>query len=236
MSKLIGVLGGMGPMASQLFYKYVTEMTNATCDQDHVRMLIYSDCEMPDRTTAILSGEYSAPYDRMLKNAKTLEACNCDAITITCNTAHYFADLIKDKLDIPIIHMISEICSEIASKFPDSKVGILATDGTIQTGLYQKQLSKCGLEPYAPENSIQKEVMHQIYDCIKSGLPYDEISWHKIENSLMKAGCDCAILACTELSVIGDENCLDDFYIDPMRVLAKKTILFSGKKLKSDYK
>ena len=72
MSKLIGVLGGMGPMASQLFYKYVTEMTDAKCDQDHVRMLIYSDCEMPDRTAAILSCEYSAPYDRMLANAKIL--------------------------------------------------------------------------------------------------------------------------------------------------------------------
>ena len=223
-------------MASQLFYKYVTEMTDSTCDQDHLQMLIYSDCEMPDRTTAILSGEYSALYDRILKNAKTLEECNCDAITITCNTAHFFADLIKDKLEIPIIHMISETCSEIASNFPDSNVGILATDGTIQTGLYQKQLSKCGLNPYTLENSIQKEVMHQIYDCVKSSLPYDEISWQKIENALKEAGCDCAILACTELSVIGNENCLDDFYIDPMRVLAKKAILFSGKKLKPDYK
>ena len=78
--------------------------------------------------------------------------------------------------------------------------------------------------------------MHQIYDCIKSGLPYDERSWNKIEHSLKEAGCDCTILACTELSVIGDENCLDDFYIDPMRVLAKKAILFSEKKLKSEYK
>ena len=65
MDKKIGVLGGMGPMASQLFYKLVTEKTAADCDQDHVRMVIYSDASMPDRTGAILSGEYDKVYSQL---------------------------------------------------------------------------------------------------------------------------------------------------------------------------
>ena len=159
MDKKIGVIGGMGPMASQLFYKYVTEMTDAACDQEHVRMIIYSDSGMPDRTGAILKGEYDEVYSRMLDDARTLQNCGCEAIAITCNTAHFFGDMIADKLSIPIIHMIKETTAKIAEEEPGAKVAVLATDGTIKTGLYQKHMEAAGLVPYAPEPEIQKEVM-----------------------------------------------------------------------------
>ena len=126
MDKKIGVIGGMGPMASQLFYKYVTEMTDAACDQEHVRMIIYSDSGMPDRTRAILKGEYDEVYSRMLDDARTLQNCGCEAIAITCNTAHFFGDMIADKLSIPIIHMIKETTAKIAEEEPGAKVAVLA--------------------------------------------------------------------------------------------------------------
>lgn len=234
MDRKIGVIGGMGPMASQLFYKYVTEMTDAACDQEHVRMIIYSDSEMPDRTGAILRGEYEEVYSRMLEDAKALENCGCEAIAITCNTAHFFGDMIADKLHIPIIHMIRETTAKIAGEQPGAKVAVLATDGTIKTGLYQKHMEAAGLIPYAPEPEIQKEVMHQIYDRVKAGLPWDEPSWERIEKAVKDAGCSKAILGCTELPIIKRENNLDDYYVDPMEVLAEKVIEFSGKKLKKN--
>lgn len=232
MDRKIGVLGGMGPMASQLFYRYVTEMTDAACDQDHVRMVICSDAAMPDRTGAILSGEYDQVYRRMLDDAKMLENCGCEAIAITCNTAHFFGDMMAGSLNIPIIHMIRETAAKIAKEDPGAKVAVLATDGTVKTGLYQKHMEEAGLQAYVPEPEIQKEVMHQIYDRIKSGLPWDPESWRRIENAVTSAGCRRAVLGCTELPIIKEDNHLGDFYIDPMRILAEKVILFSGKKLK----
>lgn len=232
MDKLIGVLGGMGSMASQLFYKMVIERTEAQCDQEHVRLLILNDASMPDRTGAILAENYDAVDSKMLEDFKLLENAGCKAIAITCNTAHFFADRLQDKIGIPIIHMIEETSEEIARKYPGGKIAILATDGTIQTGLYQKRLEKYNLIPFIPNEEMQKSVMHQIYDCIKKGLPWDEDSWMKLQTYIKGNGCDCAIMACTELSVIKEDNHLGGYYIDPMDVLARKVIEFSGKKLK----
>ena len=85
MKDAIGVIGGMGPLASQLFYKMITEHTAAECDQDHVPLLILSDVTMPDRTGAILDGKYDAPYNRLMEDAKFLEEYGCTAVVVTCS-------------------------------------------------------------------------------------------------------------------------------------------------------
>lgn len=233
MNKKIGIIGGMGPMASQLFYKMITEKTEAERDQDHVNLALVSDASMPDRTSAILAGEYDEVSEKLLEDAKILEQCGCKAVGITCNTAHFFADLIKDKLEIPIIHMIEETVQHISKKSPGAKVAVLATDGTIKTQIYQKRLEGAGLNPYIVPAEIQEIVMYQIYDCIKSGKPYDKSRWSLLEKHLHGEHCDCAIMACTELSVIKADNGFGDFYIDPMEVLAEKMIQFSGRQLKA---
>ena len=102
MDRKIGLIGGMGPMASQLFYKMVTEMTDAQCDQDHVNMIIY----------------------KMLSDAKALEDCGCQAIGITCNTAHFFGDMIAEEIHVPLIHMIRETVKTIAKECPSGKAAI----------------------------------------------------------------------------------------------------------------
>ncbi|QAT42982.1 cysteate racemase [Aminipila luticellarii] len=232
MSKLIGIIGGMGPMASQLFYKMVTDMTEAGRDQEHLNMIIYSDASMPDRTSAILKGDYKQVHDQLLADARVLEQSGCEAIGITCNTAHFFADMIKDEIHIPIIHMIQETAEKVAEKAKGEKVAVLATDGTIKTELYQKRLEQAGVIPFILPEDMQKLVMYEIYDRVKNGQPCDEEKWNEIDQFIRNAGCKKAILACTELSVIKEEIHLDDFYIDPMSVLAAKVIEFSGKKLK----
>ncbi len=232
MKKKIGVLGGMGPMASQLFYKMVTEKTLADCDQDHVNLIICSDTSMPDRTGAILSGRLQEVYDRMLSDARMLENCGCQALAITCNTAHYFADMIEEELSIPILHMIKETVKTLAEADPGGKAAILATDGTIQTGIYQKRMEEAGLQVYVPEPELQKIVMYQIYDRIKAGRPFDADQWNCLRMAMRAAGCTHAIMGCTELSVIKADEGLDDFYIDPMEVLAEKVIRFSGGQVK----
>lgn len=225
----IGIIGGMGPMASQLFYKMVTEHTAAERDQDHIDLILLSDASMPDRTAAILSGQYEGPYEQLLSDARLLEQCGCTAIAITCNTAHFFADMIADKIGIPILHMIRETAAALAGRCPGGVVGVMATDGTVQTGLYQKALTERGLTPWTPPAEIQKEVMHQIYDRVKKGLPCDQESWARIEAAYRRAGCAAVVLACTELSVIKADEGLGDWYVDPMETLARKVIETAGK-------
>lgn len=225
----IGIIGGMGPMASQLFYKMVTEHTAAERDQDHIDLILLSDASMPDRTGAILSGQYEGPEEQLLADARLLERCGCAAIAITCNTAHFFADRIAGRVGIPILHMIRETAAALARRCPGGTVGVLATDGTIQTGLYQKALEARGLAPWTPPAEIQREVMHQIYDRVKKGLPWDGESWARIEAACRGAGCAAVVLACTELSVIKADQGLADWYVDPMEVLARKVIETAGK-------
>lgn len=232
MDKLVGIIGGMGPEASRLFYKMVTEMTDAKRDQDHVNMIIYSDASMPDRTEAILSGNYYQIHDQLLDDVWTLQSAGCKAIGITCNTAHFFADMFESTMEIPLIHMIRETAEQIARTAKREKVAVLATDGTIKTELYQNRLKDVGVEPFVLPNDMQKLVMYQIYDRIKNGQVCNREKWAVLDKFIKDTGCKKAILACTELSVIKEEIGLDDFYIDPMRVLAAEVIRFSGKKLK----
>lgn len=228
MKNAIGIIGGMGPMASQLFYKMVTEHTAAKKDQDHINMILLSDASMPDRTSAILSGDYEELYRQLLEDARFLEAGGCTAIGITCNTSHFFVDRLAGDLNIPVIHMVREAAREIAG-MNAGVVGIMATDGTVQTGLYQKELRAQGLTPFVPAPEIQKEVMYQIYGRIKNGQPYDKESWERIEAEYRAAGCGRVLLACTELSVIKADEKLSDWYMDPMEILVRRVIAFAGK-------
>jgi len=230
MSKKIGIIGGMGPMASQLFYKMITEHTDAGKDQDHIELVILSDSGMPDRTGAILSGKLDEVRERLLNDAKTLESIGCDALCVTCNTAHFFVDLIKKDVSVPFIHMIDETAKKMSIEHPSGTIGIMATDGTVKTELYQKALKKYGLKPFTPSPEAQKLVMHEIYDCVKAGKRYDEEAFKIIEKEYKDAMCDAVLLACTELSVIKADENLPSWYVDPMMVLCEKAIEFAEKK------
>lgn len=232
MDGTIGIIGGMGPMATELFYKMVTTHTAASSDQDHIRMILLSDTSMPDRTAAIINGDDEKVRAQMLEDALLLQNSGCRALAVTCNTAHFFMDSIEQALDIPVIHMIRETAFEMSSLYPQGKIGIMATQGTIETGLYQQALSDCGLEPYIPKASVQKEIMYQIYQRVKAGRFYDPQSWRRIEEDYRNADCDCVLLACTELSVIKEQEHLNSWFADPMDILAKKVILFAGKEYK----
>ena len=219
----LGILGGMGPQATQVFYQFVLDRTDAARDQDHLPTLILSDTKMPDRTAAILSGDTEGLYRRLLGDAKLLEQCGCTAVAIPCNTSHYFADRLQGELSIPIVHMIRETAAALAAQ-GKKRPGILATDGTIQTGLYQKECAALGLEAVAPDAAAQKLVMSIIYDEIKQGERGSREKFAQIDRAIRAAGCDCAILACTELSVFATYYTLPPFYLDAMMVMAERAV------------
>ena len=227
----LGILGGMGPQATQIFYQRILDRTDAERDQEHLPTLILSDTEMPDRTAAILSGNAERVYVRLLEDARLLEREGCTAIAIPCNTSHYFVDELQKELTIPILHMVRETCKVLAAR-GCKRVGILATDGTIQTRTYQKECAAQGFEGVAPDEATQKLVMSVIYDEIKKGEKGSREKFAAIDRALRALGCDAAILGCTELSVYRVYHGLPDFYVDAMEVLVEKSITACGKRLR----
>lgn len=233
MENILGVIGGMGPMASKLFYEMVTLKTVAHKDQDHINMVILSHATMPDRTGAILSGQTEEPLKLLLEDSKTLESLGAKAICVTCNTAHYFMHQISDgkMVSTPVISMIRETAKRMGKLFPGEKVAIMATDGTVKSGLYQKALEAEGVIPYTLSEENQKNTMHLIYDCVKAGLPADKDAFAAVDAELKSSGCKAVLMACTELSVIKADEHLGDFYVDPMEVMAEVAVEFMGKEL-----
>lgn len=228
----LGILGGMGPQATQIFYQRILDRTDAECDQEHLPALILSDTEMPDRTAAILSGNGEQVYRRLLEDARLLEREGCTAIAIPCNTSHYFVDELQKELTVPILHMVRETCKVLAAR-GCKRVGILATDGTICTQTYQKECAAQGFEGAAPDEATQKLVMSIIYDEIKKGEKGSREKFAAIDRALRALKCDAAILGCTELSVYRVYHGLPDFYVDAMEVLVEKSITACGKRLRT---
>lgn len=230
---MLGIIGGMGPMASAVFYDMISSKTDASCDQENLNLILLSHAAMPDRTEAILSkdeAQIEAVRSKLYADAMFLQNAGCTAIAVTCNTAHYFVNMIEDELDIPFIHLIRETAEAVASEFGAKKVAVLATDGTIETRLYQDELSKRGVIAFTPKAEVQALVMHEIYECIKSGKPADEEIWQKIEEYVKAEGCEAAVLACTELSVVRKELSLGSFYFDPMDIMAERCLDFYEKR------
>ena len=227
----LGILGGMGPQATQDFYQRILDRTDAARDQDHLPTLIWSDTAIPDRTAAILGGDAEGCYRRLLEGARLLENGGCTVLAIPCNTSHYFADRLQGDIGIPLIHMPRETVAVLAAQGRKT-VGILGTDGTIQTGVYQKECDARGIRLLAPPEDVQRLVMSIIYDEIKRGETGSREKFAVIDRWLRAAGCDGAILACTELSVYRTYHGLPDYYLDAMDVLAERSITACGYKLR----
>lgn len=223
----LGVLGGMGPQATQVFYQRILDMTDAARDQEHLPTLILSDTKMPDRTAAILGGDAEGCYRRLLHGAKQLESCGCTVLAVPCNTSHYFVDRLQGEVSVPFLHMVRETVRDLSGA-GRKRVGILATDGTVKTGLYQTECAAQGLEGFVPAPEVQSVVMSIIYDEIKRGEKGSREKFSVLDRHLRAAGCDGAILACTELSVYRAYHGLPDFYLDAMDVLAQRCITACG--------
>ncbi|MEG2652023.1 MAG: amino acid racemase [Ruthenibacterium sp.] len=225
--KVLGILGGLGPMATVYFYEMLTKHTKAKCDQDHIDVIINSRATTPDRTAYILGQSSENPFDIMAADAARLVTFGADVIAIPCNTAHYFYDRLNDSIAIPILNMVEE--TVLCAKARCSKVGILATSGTVQTGTYQRMCETHALACAVPDEAGQAAVMHLIYDCIKQGRPADMARFFAVADGLRAQGCERIILGCTELSLIKRDEKLDEFYLDSMEVLAKNAIETFGK-------
>ena len=155
MKKSIGILGGMGPLATADLFKKIVLLTKAGCDNDHIRIYIDDNAQIPDRTTAILEGG-TDPVPAMTDSVKKLSSIGADVLIMPCNTAHYFLPRLKEVSPIPFISMLEETARTCRESHGDTPVGLLGTTGTIRSGIYHKALEEQGVPCIAPDEEQQK--------------------------------------------------------------------------------
>lgn len=225
----LGIIGGLGPAASAFFYNRITEHTEASCDQEHLDIVLLSHSTLPDRTKAIESGNDQELLQLLEKDLKILEDLGVAHIAIPCNTSHYYYEQMQSYTNVPIINMIHETVKYAIHNYKNvHKIGIMATDGTIKTGLYHKECEAFGILPYHPSLERQQDVMSLIYDDIKSGKHADTRKFERVMREFKDNGCDVVLLACTELSVYAQTHDVPKFCLDAMDVLTRLSIERSG--------
>lgn len=231
--KKLGVIGGMGPEATSLYYRKIIERTEASSDQEHIDIVILSHASMPDRTQAMLTGRKDAFLRAVTNDTAVLERLGVANIAVPCNTSHCFLTEIQAATKVPVIDMVSESVYCIQNEHPHvKKIGIMATDGTLRAELYQHACKAAGIKAAVPDEPAQKAVMSLIYDDIKSGKYDSRRKFDQAYDNLMRQGCGAVLLACTELSVFGEHHLLPDNCIDTMDVLVTESILRSGARLR----
>ncbi len=242
MKNAVGVLGGIGPLATVYFMQMIIEMTDAARDQEHIDMLVSNHATIPDRTEFIMGESQDSPESAMVDDARMLQAAGCSFIVIPCNTAHYFFEDIKSSVEIPVLNIIEETIDfakkqGLQRKVPREvkRLGILATEGTISSGTYSFYGTPAAVQCISPDPEYQDKVNYMIYDRIKAGHSVSREMIMAVIEHMRSKSCDAVIMGCTELSVIYkdlklDETCED--VIDSLWVLARSTVLKSGKHLR----
>lgn len=230
--KTIGIIGGMGPLATADLYTKIIKFTLAEKDQEHVPVIIDSNPLIPDRTAYILQGGES-PLPEIVKSIRRLEAAGCDFLIMPCNTAHHIIDEIKATTKIPFINMMEETVKVVAEMYPGEKVGLLATDGTAKSGAYHKYFASVGLDVIIPKDH-QEDVMDYIYKGVKTGNLEKDLKGLEMAIHEMEAmGATTFILGCTELSAVSQKiRTIDKVLLDPLEILAVRSIKEAGGKAK----
>lgn len=229
----LGVIGGLGPMATAYFMELVTAMTKAGTDQEHIKMAVYSAPDIPDRTDFILGRSDKSPLPGIINAGLALKSIGADIIAIPCVTAHYFHAEIESALGIKTLHAIRE-CAELLTVAGIRRVGIMATEGTVNSGIFRRVLDEYGISAVVPSIQGQKKVNSLIYDNIKRGLPPEEKNFFAVKDELLSNGANAVILGCTELSLIKRDLDTGKNVLDITEVLAKASVLACGRELSKE--
>ena len=228
---ICGIFGGMGPEATANLYQLIVTSTPAAKDQEHIPTLIYSLPQVPDRTAAIFSGD-STIFPYLTEGVTRLEKSGASFIAIPCNTVHYFYDHMQRSVKIPIIHMIRETAAEVAAKHPGAKkVGLLATSGTIRTGLYEKELTALGIEVVKPSpEMVENNVMKAVYSIKAHGDKRQAEEWlYEAGKELEAKGVAVVVLGCTEIPLAFNAARSGVPVVSATQVLADRAIAYYQK-------
>ena len=223
--KIIGVLGGYGPYATNDFFNLILKKTKAKKDWEHMHVIIDSNPRIPSRVRAFLYDEES-PIKYMLEGVNRLKKAGADFFICPCNTAHYFLNM-EEELPLPFINMIDVTIDRIIEK-GITKVGVIGSEVTIMTNLYKEALLLKNIEVVNVEDLT---VVREIIEAAKQnkGLKEAEIKLLNIINNFKDNGVESVIYACTELPIVLDTEKSPLFVFDSSSILAEEAIKYANK-------
>ncbi|MEV6319464.1 amino acid racemase [Streptomyces sp. NPDC051776] len=222
----IGILGGMGPLATVDFYRKLIDATPAAHDQDHLPVVVWADPTVPDRSAA-LTGCGPDPTPWLIRGAHRLEALGAAVIATPCNTAHAFLDRVRPSVRVPMLDMIDETVREIRTRHPEVEtVGLLATAGTVTAGLYQDTLAAAGFKTVTPDPVTQEDYVTRAIRRVKAGdLGGEPARWiEEAAGQLAALGARLLVAGCTEIPLLLGEMCACLPVLDPTATLARAAV------------
>ncbi len=224
---MIGVIGGMGPLATSDFFAKVIAETGAANEDEHVPLLIQSDPRIPSRPGAILRGGES-PLPALVAARDRLIAAGATALAMPCNTAHYWYPQLTDGCPVPFISILQACCDEVAQRVaPGAKVGIIATGATLSAGLFSSPLIARGYTPIVPTQDELQAVVLPAIERVKAGDPVDAGTMLVGSvQALLDRGAVVVVLACTETPLALDavQSALRAQCIDSTAALARACV------------
>jgi len=197
---VLGVLGGMGPLAGATFAARLVQLTPVTVDQAHIPVLLRNDPRIPDRSAARLA-DGPSPLPAMLEGMQDLQRWGADCIAIPCNTAHLWFNQLRDSVTIPVLHIVDSVIQDLQRNgIHDGPVGVMGTPATMQLGLYQDALRAAGYEPLTDPDNVIRDLSVQSIAAVKSN--QDALAFAPAAQAigrLTDLGARAVILGCTEL-------------------------------------
>ncbi|GAA4957179.1 amino acid racemase [Yinghuangia aomiensis] len=201
----LGILGGMGPLATADFYRRLVERTPAGMDQEHLPVAIWADPRVPDRTAALL-GLGPSPVPALLEGVRWLESAGADVIAIPCNTAHAYVEDIRAASGVPLLDMIGAALADARRCDEDvTRVGVLATRGTRSARLYERAAEAHGVTIVQVPDDVQTDLVDRAIRAVKHGADLDQAAlWIESAAGVLRdLGAQVAVAACTEIPLVG---------------------------------
>ena len=230
--RILGVLGGMGPLASAHFMVRLTELSPANRDQDHIPAVLWSDPRVPDRTAARL-GTGADPLAWMLRGIEGLRAAGCGAIAIPCNTAHGWYQPLAHAASVPILHIVDATAQELRRVgITSGTVGIMGTEGTLAMRLFQDHLGRGAWKTIEPTQAQMQRLVTPAITAVKANqLAQAYGPLVEVANDLANRGAVAVILGCTEIPLgikAGPAEALRVSLVDTIDALARAAIIWAS--------
>ena len=227
--KKLGIIGGMGSRAGAIFLQKIIDYSPAESDQEFLEIIFHNNAHIPDRTRAIVYNELS-PLQDILKSIDLFNKNMVEVIALGCITSYYYYDQLEPCTSARIMNPLRLIAEYIEKEYPHSKrIGLLATTGTINTGLFHAELKAVNREVVTLTADCQEELfMKSVY--MRNGFKSASISkdardlMNKCIDKLKNAQVDVIIGGCTEVSIAVDPHTIDIPFIDTLDVLARRTV------------
>ncbi len=229
--RILGVLGGMGPLASATFMTRLTLLTPGARDQEHIPTILWSDPRVPDRTEARL-GRGEDPLPWLQRGLEGLERAGAGAIVIPCNTAHGWYEAMRDATSLPILHIVDAAAMELARLgVPAGKVGLMGTAATLAMKLYQQRLDARGYQVIEPSEAEMARQVTPAIAKVKANRVVDAYApLAEVARGLIARGAQAVVLGCTEIPLgVAAGPALPFPVCDTIDALARAAIAWTGR-------